>query len=56
MRNWEIRLMAIEPNYEKLIVEELIKIQKERLISARSDSVRETHCFIEELIGIGKWS
>ena len=35
--------MAKEPNYEKLIVKELITIQKERLISAESDSVREAH-------------
>jgi len=35
--------MAKEPNYEKLIVKELIRIQKERLISAESDSVREAH-------------
>ena len=48
--------MAKEPNYEKLIVKELIRIQKERLISVGSDSVREAHCFIEELIGIGKRS
>ena len=42
--------------FEKLIVKELIKIQNERLISVGSDSVRETYCFIEELIGIGKSS
>ena len=48
--------MAKEPNYEKLIFKELIMIQKERLISAGSDSVTEAHCGIEELIGVGKRS
>ena len=48
MRNWEKRLMAKESNYEKLIiVRELIKIQKERLISVGSHSVTEAHCGIE---------
>ena len=47
--------MAKEPNYEKLIVKELIRIQKERLISAGSDSVREAHYGVERsLLELGK--
>ena len=49
-------LISICSGAKILHIKELIGIQNERLISAGSDSVREAHCFIEELIGIGKRS
>ena len=51
-----VSLISICSGAKILHIKELIGIQNEQLISAGSDSVREVHCGIEELIGIGKRS